>query len=98
MPCKCNKLYIGLIIGLILPILTSWLIFYFRFGNSLSLNEFVQGLLQAHGFTKLLSLSVLPNLIVFLIAIKLERLLAARGIVTATLVYAIAVIVLRFVL
>ncbi len=98
MPCKCNKLYIGLIIGLILPVLMSWLIFYFRFGNSLSIHEFVTGLMEAHGFTKLLSLSVLPNLIVFLIAIKLDRLLAARGIVTATLLYAIAVIVLRFVL
>ncbi len=98
MPCKCNKLYIGLIIGLILPVITSWLIFYFRFGNSLSLNEFVTGLMEAHGFTKLLSISVLPNLIVFLIAIKLDRLLAARGIVTATLIYAVAVIILRFVL
>ncbi len=98
MPCKCNKLYIGLIIGLILPIVTSWLIFYFRFGNSLSMNEFVTGLMEAHGFTKLLSLSVLPNLAIFMIAIKLDRLLAARGIVTATLVYALAIIILRFAL
>ncbi len=98
MPCKCNKLYIGLIIGIILPAITSWLIFYFRFGDSLTFNEFITNLMKAHGFTKLLSVSVLPNLAIFLIAIKLDRLLAARGIVTATLLYALTIIILRFVL
>ena len=98
MPCKCNKLYIGLIIGIILPIITSWLIFYFRFGDSFSIHEFISKLVAAHGFTKLLSLSVLPNMIIFMVAIKLERLLAARGIVTATVLYAIAIIALRFIL
>ncbi len=98
MNCKCNKLYIGLLIGLILPIITSYAIFYFRFGDTLSFKEFADGLLQLHGFTKLLSLSVIPNLLFFLIAIKLERLLAARGIVTATLLYAIVVVILKFAL
>ena len=45
---------------------------------------------------KLLAISVLPNLIMFLIAINLERLLAARGIVTATLVYAMIMLVFKF--
>ncbi|TLX72859.1 hypothetical protein E9993_17115 [Labilibacter sediminis] len=97
MPCKCNKLYVGLTIGLVLPLITSWIIFYLRFGDTLSITEFIKSLMAAHGFTKLLSLSVLPNLLMFMIAIKLERLLAARGIVTATLIYAIAVIALRFI-
>ncbi len=98
MNCKCNKLYIGLIIGIILPLITSWLIFYFRFGDRLEVNEFIDQLTRAGGFTKLLSLSVIPNLALFLLAIKLDRLLAARGIVTATVLYAIITIVLRFIL
>ncbi|WP_066629470.1 hypothetical protein [Labilibacter marinus] len=96
MNCKCNKLYIGLLIGLILPLITTYLIFYFRFGDTLTLMEFVNGMIQIQGFTKLLSISVIPNLLFFLMAIKMERLLAARGIVTATLLYAIVVIILRF--
>ncbi len=98
MNCKCNKLYIGLIIGLILPLITSYIIFYFRFGDTLSVSEFVEGLVQLKGFTKLLSLSVMPNLLVFLIAIRLDRLLAARGIVTATILYAFVIVILRFAL
>ena len=85
MNCKCNKLYVGLLIGLILPLVTTYLIFYFRFGDSLTLAEFVEGMIRNKGFTKLLSISVIPNLLFFLIAIRLERLLAARGIVTATM-------------
>ena len=96
MNCKCNKLYIGLLIGIILPLITSYIIFYVRFGDTLTLSEFVNGLIGVHGFTKLLSLSVIPNLIFFLIAINLERLLAARGIVTATVLYAVVVLILRF--
>lgn len=98
MNCKCNKLYIGLLIGLILPLITSYVIFYFRFGDTLSLKDFITGLIELQGFTKLLSLSMIPNLIFFLLAINLERLLAARGIVAATVLYAMVVIVLRFAL
>jgi hypothetical protein len=98
MPCKCNKLYIGLIIGLIVPMVTSWLIFYLSFGDTYSISEFSSKLIASQGFTKMLSLSVLPNLAFFMLAIKLDRLLAARGIVTATVLYAILVIILRFAL
>ncbi|MGQ1783999.1 MULTISPECIES: hypothetical protein [unclassified Saccharicrinis] len=96
MNCKCNKLYIGLLIGIVLPLITSYIVFYVRFGDTLTIPEFISGLIELDGFTKLLSLSVIPNLIFFLIAINLERLLAARGIVTATVLYAVVVMVLRF--
>ncbi len=98
MTCKCNKLYIGLIIGLILPLLTSWLIFYFRFGDKMKMDSFISNLIQLGSFTKLLSVSAISNLIVFLVAIKLDRLLAARGILTATLIYAVAIIILKYTL
>ncbi len=98
MTCKCNKLYIGLIVGLILPVLTSWLIFYFRFGDSMKVENFISNLIKLGSLTKLLSVSVISNLIVFLVAIKLDRLLAARGILTATLIYAVAIIILKFTL
>ncbi|WP_258176623.1 hypothetical protein [Marinilabilia salmonicolor] len=45
---------------------------------------------------KLVSVSVLPNLLIFFVAIWTERLLAARGIVIATLLYTLATVVLYF--
>ena len=59
---------------------------------------FLNQLINMGSIGKLLSISVLPNLVVFLIAINRERLLAARGIVTATVLYALVVIIFKFLL
>lgn len=98
MNCKCNKLYIGLIVGLVLPIIMSFALYYFLYHGGLEYLPFIEQMVSMGSIGKLLSISVLPNLVVFLIAINLERLLAARGIVTATILYAIVVIVIRFLL
>jgi len=94
--CKCNKLYIGLITGLILPIITAGMIYLSVFKGDLDFLEFLQKLAQVNGMGKLLSISVLSNMIVFFIAINKERLLAARGILTATLIYGLIVLGFKF--
>ncbi len=96
MNCKCNKLYIGLLIGLVLPIIMSFVLFYFLYKGDLEYWPFVMQMINMGSIGKLLSISVLPNLIVFLIAINKERLLAARGLVTSTILYALVVIAFRF--
>ncbi len=96
MNCKCNKLYIGLIIGLVLPILMSGILYHFLYYGELDFISFIHQMVVMGSIGKLLAISVLPNLIMFLIAINLERLLAARGIVTATLVYAMIMLVFKF--
>ena len=96
MNCKCNKLYIGIIIGLILPMIMSVILYLSVYKGQLEFVTFLDRLIERGSIGKLLSISVLPNLIVFFVAINLERLLAARGIVTATLVYAVVVLVFKF--
>jgi len=96
MNCKCNKLYIGIIIGLILPMIMSVILYWSVYKGQLEFVTFLDRLIERGSIGKLLSISVLPNLIVFFVAINLERLLAARGIVTATLVYAVVVLVFKF--
>ncbi len=87
-----------MLVGLILPIVMSFALYYFLYRGDLMFWPFVHQMVKMGSIGKLLSISVLPNLVVFLIAINKERLLAARGIVTATVLYAILVIVLRFLL
>jgi len=96
MNCKCNKLYIGIIIGLILPMIMSVVLYLSVYKGQLEFITFLDRLIERGSIGKLLSISVLPNLIVFFVAINLDRLLAARGIVTATLVYAVVVLVFKF--
>lgn len=95
MNCKCNKLFIGMLIGVLLPIIMSFALYYFLYRGELEFLPFLHQMVQIGSIGKLLSISVLPNLVVFLIAINKERLLAARGIVTSTIIYAIIVIAFR---
>ncbi|MBS2098613.1 hypothetical protein [Carboxylicivirga linearis] len=98
MNCKCNKLIIGLIVGLVVPVLMSVLLYHSLYHGEKTYWPFLHELVRMGNIGKLLSISVLPNLIIFFIAVNKERLLAARGIVTATLVYAVVVIIFKFML
>lgn len=83
--------------GLVFPALTSYLLFAFAYHGQLDFVDFLKGLMQTQNISRLLAICALPNLILFFIAINLERLLAARGIVTATVILGILVVVSRFV-
>ncbi len=85
-----------MVIGLVLPIIMSLVLYFFVYRGDLVYGSFLSQLVRTGNMGRLLSVSVLPNLLVFFIAVNKERLLAARGIVTSTILYAIAVFVLRF--
>ncbi len=95
--CRCNKVIFGLVLGLVIPALTSYLLYAYAYHGQLDFVDFLKGLMQMHNISRLLAICALPNLILFFIAINFERLLAARGIVTATVILGILVVVSRFV-
>ncbi len=96
MICKCNKQIAGFLVGITLPIVFSVLLFHGRYEGDLGFGEFLITMFQLQSLGKLVSVSVLPNLLVFFLAIWTERLLAARGIVFATMIYTVATVVLYF--
>jgi hypothetical protein len=98
MNCRCNKLIIGLIAGLILPVLTAWLIYRLRYEGIYEFQDFMRGLIVLKSLGKLISISVLPNLAVFMLAVTFERLLFARGLVFATFFWVIVVLLVKFLL
>lgn len=89
-----NKQYIGLLAGLVFPLLISYLIYRLRFLGGRSYLDFIQVLISIQSFGKLLSISVFPNLLLFFAAIWSNRLLAARGVLIATVLYALVTIAL----
>jgi len=96
MNCKCNKLIIGIIIGLILPIITAGVLYLSLFKGKIEFMEFLSRLMYVDGMGKLISISVLSNMTVFLIAVNTERLLAAIGILTSTVIYGLVVFAFKF--
>ncbi|MFT3738284.1 MAG: hypothetical protein QM786_05970 [Breznakibacter sp.] len=98
MPCKCNKLYIGLAAGLVLPVLTSYIIYLTKYEGQYSYWEFMKGLLALRTMGKMISISVIANLIVFIIAITYEKYILSKGLVIATFVWVVVVLGVKFLL
>ena len=94
----CNKQIVGLIIGLILPVIFGFLLFEGRYDGDQGFIEFLGSLFRLQSLGKLVSISVLPNLLAFFLAIWTERLLAARGIVIATVIWAVVTMIIRFIM
>ena len=91
---KINKQPIGIIIGLVLPVITTFIISNISSMGDSGYWEFMKTMFSVQSLGKLLSLSVLPNLLVFLLALKIEYLWIVRGLIIATAVYAAVVLIL----
>ena len=96
--CKCNKVLFGLLLGLLVPLLTSYLLYAFAYHGSYGYGEFLKGLMHTNNLSRLMAVCALPNLIIFFLAINFQKLLAARGVVTATLILGILVVIFKFVI
>lgn len=97
MSLKSNSVLSGLITGIILPLLT-FTILMLILKENLSLESFVRRAKDLHVLTKFLSISVVPNLLLFFLFLRRNFLLSARGVIGATLAEAFIIILLQVIL
>lgn len=88
-------MWLGVATGLFMPALSLWIYVLLRY-EELTFTEFLQGWFRMGILTHMISLAVLPNLPVFLIALQANMLKAGRGILLATFLYAFTVLIIRF--
>jgi cell shape-determining protein MreD len=91
---KYDSVLFGLIPGLILPVLTLLIIYLVRYEGGLK--EFLSTFQRMHMLSKVVSLSAVPNLLLFFLFIWTNRIYSARGVIFATLVVAAVMLVLKF--
>ncbi len=91
---KLDKQWIGFLSGLIIPLISAFMIYSSRFQGEESYTEVVTFMFRTMSIGKLFSLSVLPNLLFFFIIIKFDLMKCARGIVFATALYSVAMLIL----
>jgi hypothetical protein len=84
----------GLIPGLLLPLATLLIIWTVRYEGGLK--DFLTSFQQLQMLSKVLSLSTIPNLLLFFLFIWTNRTFSARGVIFATLVVAAVMLVLKF--
>ncbi len=89
-----NKQLTGFIIGLIGPIIGG-LLFYIMLYSEMALSAFIQTSLQAGIQTELISLATVFNLLLFFIAIWTGKQHTARGVILATFIYVLIVLILK---
>ncbi len=91
---KLNSLQAGLAAGIVLPALTLLAIWLIRYDGGLG--EFLTGFQRMGVLSKMISLAAIPNLLLFFICIWTERSFSARGVIFATLILALVMLVLKF--
>jgi len=92
---KLNRLWIGFAAGAIVPIITLSCYYLARY-SGLSLVDFFKVYKNLGILTHIISLSVLPDLLVFFLFIRQNLLKSARGVLMATFLFTFVVLCLRF--
>ena len=94
---KRNVPVLGLIIGLIFPMLGMLVMYAIKF-TGVPFSEFIHAMTSNHKVAAMvLSLSLLANAIPFIFYTNKRLDLTARGILIATMLYAVLIVLLKFV-
>jgi len=91
---RYNSVLAGLVPGLLFPSLT--LLVLWTVKSDLGLIEFLVQFQRLQMLSKLISLSAIPNLLLFFLFIWTNRNLSARGVIFATLLLAFLMLILKF--
>lgn len=92
---KYDKVSVGLISGFLLPIIVGLTVFAFT-ADGKSLVEYLNRLYISDIVTHAITLCVFPNIIIFLLFNRFDMLRAARGVLSATIVWAVSVFIVKF--
>ena len=92
---KFNRVIVGLIPGLIIPII-ALLGFYIFKSHVDNFFQYVKMIMAMDLLSNVLSLCALPNLILFFLFLSKNYYYGARGVIFATFLWALAVLIARY--
>jgi hypothetical protein len=91
-----DRLWVGFAFALLLPVITLFIVYLHTFDNY-SIKQFFHFLIAMRIISKLFSLCVIPNLALFFLYIWGDFLKGARGVLMATFVVTVFILVLQHV-
>lgn len=92
---RFDSLKLGTILGLIVPAM-GFVIFYILSFSKVPFSYYVRHSIEITVMSKILSLTLLPNLLVFFLYLRKNYYLTARGILLSTILWTAAVVVIKF--
>lgn len=96
MKIKKDSLPIGMLSGIIAPMLAIF-VFYLFSNHSMNFGEFLNHLYKHRLVSHMISIGAISNLAVFFAFLQFNLMKSARGVVMITLVYAISVAIAKFI-
>lgn len=91
---RFNSVVTGLVPGILLPLVTLVIFWAVRYDGTFT--DFLTQFYRMGMLSKVLSLCILPNLLLFFIFIWTNRTFSARGVIFATIVMAFVMLVAKF--
>lgn len=89
-----NTTITGLLSGIFLPVVV-FIIIYFVLSNQITISNFMQRLMERKIQGHFISISIIPNLLVFFIFIWSNKIKAARGVLLSTFLWAFLILAIR---
>jgi hypothetical protein len=90
-----NKVWIGVVAGLLIPALTLWLYYFINYRH-ISIERLMSFMKYDDTYIRIVSLCVITNLAVFYPFIWKEKWLGAKGVIGATFIWAALIVYLKF--
>lgn len=92
---KYDRMIYGLISGFVLPVIVGLVIFLFT-SRGQSMGDYLGRISGAGIVTHAITLCVFPNIAIFLFFNRFDMLRASRGVLAATIVWAIVMFIIKF--
>jgi hypothetical protein len=89
-----NSTAIGFLVGFLIPVLVFFAVYFFS-EYDVPFSNYVKNLWYLHALVKLGSLCVFANLVVFMGFIRINHDQSARGVLGATILYGLAILISR---
>ncbi len=86
---------IGLVGGLLVPCLAIITFYFVQYYPFTDFSYFINGLFSLTVFSKIISLCAIPNLLLFFVFLWTNRNQSAKGVIVATLLLVVLVIILK---
>ncbi len=94
---RFNNIWLGAILGLVVPVITIFIAWKIRF-DYMDVSEFINTMMARKTMSAIISLCAIPNLLVFLIFIWLNYLYSARGVLLSTFIVGFIMVIIKFLL
>ena len=96
-PEKYDRVATGVVSGLLLPFIIALLIFLFAKGDH-NLHSWLKRIAESDIVTHIITLCVFPNILIFLLFNHFDMLRASRGVLAITILWAVLVFGVKFLL